>query len=53
MHKCSRDNNPKCDYFGHTEDDLHLFIQCSRIKNIWKHYQTILTKLTGQNYTPQ
>ena len=53
MHKCSRDSNPKCDYCGHTEVNLHLFIQCSRIKNIWKHYQTMLTKLTGQNYTPQ
>ena len=45
MHKCSKDNNPNCDYCGHTEDNLHLFIQCTRIKNIWKHYQTILTKL--------
>ena len=53
MHKCSKDNNPNWDYCGHTEDNLHLFIQCTRIKNIWKHYQTILTKLTGQSYTPQ
>ena len=35
------------------EDNLHLFIQCTRIKNIWKYYQRILTKLTGQNCTPQ
>lgn len=53
MHKCSKDNNPKCNYYGHNEDNLHLFIQCTRIKNIWKHFQTILQKLTGQNYTPQ
>ena len=46
MHKCSRDNNPSCDYCGYTQE-------CTRIKNIWKHYQTILTKLTGQNYTQQ
>ena len=52
MHKCSKNNNPNCDYCGRTEDNLHLFIQCTRIKNIWKHYQTILTKLTGQSYTP-
>ena len=38
---------------GHTEDNLHLFIQWVRIRNIRKHYQTILTKLTGQNYTPR
>ena len=49
----SRDINPQCDYCRHTEDNLHLFIQCARIRNIWKHYQTILTKLTAQNYTPQ
>ena len=53
MYKCSRDINPQCDYCGHTEDNLHLFIQCAKIRNIWKHYQTILTKLTAQNYTPQ
>ena len=52
-HKCSSDINPQCDYCGHTEDNLHLFIQCARIRNIWKHYQTILTKLTAQSYTPQ
>ena len=49
----SRDINPQCDYCRHTEDNLHLFIQCARIRNIWKHYQTILTKLTAQSYTPQ
>ena len=53
MHKCSKDNNPNCYYCEHTEHNLHLSIQCTRIKNIWKHYQTILTKLTGQSYTPQ
>ena len=53
MHKCSKDKNPNCDYCGFTEDNLYLFIQCTLIKNIWKHYQTILTKLTGQNYIPQ
>ena len=53
MHKCSKENNPNCDYCGRTEDNLHLFTHCTRIKNIWKHYQTILTKLTGQSYTSQ
>ena len=53
MHKCSRDINPQWDFCGHMEDNLHLFIQCTRTKSIWKHYQTMLTKLTGQNYTPQ
>ena len=49
--KCSRDINPQCNFCGRMEDNLHLFIQCIRIKSIWKHYQTILTKLIGQNYT--
>ena len=53
MRKCSRDINPQCDYCGQPEDNLYLFIQCTRIRNIWKQYQTILTKLTGKNYTPQ
>ena len=53
MHKCSRDINPQCNYCGQPEDNLHLFTQCVRIRNIWKHYQTILTKLTGKNYSPQ
>ena len=33
--------------------NLHLFIHCTRIRKIWKHYQTILSKLTGQHYNPQ
>ena len=53
MNKCSTDINPQCDHCEEPEDNLHLFIQCIRIRNIWKHYQTILTKLTGKNYTPQ
>ena len=44
MRKCSRDINPQCDYCGQPEDNLYLFIQCTRIRNIWKQYQTILTK---------
>ena len=46
-------NNPNCEYCGFTEDNLYLFIQSTRMKNIWKHYQTILARLTGQKYTPQ
>ena len=49
IHECPKDINPNCHYWGHTEDNLHLFIQCTLIKNIWKHYQAILTKLTGQS----
>ena len=29
MHKCSKNNNQNCDYCGHMEDNLHLFIQCT------------------------
>ena len=53
MHKCSRDYKPNCEYCRLTEDNLHLFIHCTRIKKIWKHYQRILKKLTGQHYSPQ
>ena len=41
MHKCSRDYNPNCEFCGLTEDNLHLFIHCTRIKksgNITKQY---------------
>ena len=53
MRQCSRDINPQCNYCRQPEDNLHLFTQCVRIRNICKHYLTILTKLTGKNYTPQ
>ena len=53
MHKCLKDNNPNCDYCRLTEDNLHLFIKCTRIQKIWTHYQAILTKLTGKTYKPQ
>ena len=53
MPKCSKDNNPNCDYCGLTEDNLDLVIKCIRIQKIWTHHQTILTKLIGKTYTPQ
>ena len=52
MHKCSSEHNPNCEYCGLNEDNIQLFINCRRIKKMWKHYQTILKKLTGQHYTP-
>ena len=53
MHKWARDINPKCDYCRQTEDNIHLFIQCPRIKNIWTHYQSTLAKLTGKNHNTE
>ena len=53
MPKCSKDNNPNCDYCGLTEDKLDLVIKCIRIQKIWTHHQTILTKLIGKIDTPQ
>ena len=50
MHKCTRDLNPECDYCRQTEDNIHLFIQCPKIKNIWAYCQSTLTKLTGKNH---
>ena len=53
MHKCPRDINPQCRNCGQPQDNPHPFIQRARIRNTWRHYQTILTKLTGKNDTPQ
>ena len=43
MLKCSRDYNTNCQYCRLTEDNLHLFIHCTRMKkcgNITKQYLT-------------
>ena len=53
MHNCSNDNNPNCDDYGLTEDNLHLFPKCSRTQKIWTHFQPILTNLIEKTYTPQ
>ena len=53
MHKCSKDNNPNCNHFELTEDNLHLFTKCLRIQKIWAHHQTIFTKMIGKIYTLQ
>ena len=29
MHKCLNNQNPKCDYCGLNEDNIHLFINCT------------------------
>ena len=41
------------EHCGLTEDTIHLFIKCLRIQNVWTHYESILTKLTGETNTPQ
>ena len=43
MHKCTRDLNQECDYCRQTEDNIHLFIQFPKIKNIWGYYQSTLS----------
>ena len=50
MHKCSRGINLEGDYCRQTEDNIHLFKQCPRIKNTWAYYQLKLTKFTGKNH---
>ena len=55
-YKCSGDKtnlSPNCDFCNKTEDLLHLFTTCNRIKNIWKHYQPILDKLSKSPCTPE
>ena len=32
MHKCSNDNNSNCDHCEITEENLHVFTKCSKIK---------------------
>ena len=44
---------PNCDFCNITEDNLHLFIKCNRIQNIWKYYHATYQKLTKQQDTPQ
>ena len=53
MHKCTRNINPECDYCRQIEVNIHLFIQCLRIKDIWVFYQPTLTKLMGKNYNTE
>lgn len=53
MHKCTRNINPECDYCRQIEVNIHLFIQCLRIKDIWAFYQPTLTKLMGKNYNTE
>ena len=53
MHKCTRSINLEGDYCRQTEDNIHLFIQCPRIKNIWAYYQSTMTKLTGKNHNTE
>ena len=44
---------PNCHFCNMTEDNLHLFIKCNRIQNIWKNYHATYQKLTKQQHTPQ
>ena len=52
MYKCSKNINPNCEHCGLIEDNLHLFIKCTRISKVWKHYQPLLTKLLRKSHTP-
>ena len=52
MYKCSKNINPNCEHCGLSEDNLHLFIKCTRISKVWKHYQPLLTKLLRKSHTP-
>ena len=55
-YKCSRNKtnfSPNCDFCNSTEDLLHLFTKCDRIKSIWKHYQPILDILPNSTNTPE
>ena len=53
MHKCTRDVKPNCDYYRQIENNIHLFITCPRIRQIWTGYQPILTKLTNIQNKPE
>ena len=45
MHKCTHDVKPNCDYCRQVENNMHLFVTCPRMNQIWTDYQAILTKL--------
>ena len=53
MHKCTHDVKPNCDYCRQIENNIHLFILCPRINQIWTHYQPTLTKLTNIQNKPE
>ena len=53
MHKCSNNINPNYDHCGRTEDNIHLFTKCPRIKKLWTHYKPTLTTLTEKTNTPK
>ena len=36
---------PNCDHYHNTEDNIHLFTTCSRLKKIWAYFH--------RQYTPQ
>ena len=57
IHKYSRDNNPNCEYCRLAEDNLHLFIHCTRIKcgnNIKQYFKNWQdnTVLRNNTYSP-
>ena len=53
MHKCTHDVKPNCDYCKQIENNIHLFITCPRIKQIWTDYQPVLTKFTNIQNKPE
>ena len=44
---------PNCNYCNKTEDNIHLFITCGRIRKIWTYFQPYYRQLTKRNHTPQ
>ena len=56
IYKISKDKTgltPNCDYCNKTEDNIHLFTTCDRIKKIWTYFQPYYRQLTKNNHTPQ
>ena len=47
------DLSPNCDHCKITEDNIHLFTTCNRIKKIWTYFKPTYRKLTKRKQTPQ
>ena len=47
------DLSPNCDHCQMTEDNIHLFTTCNRVKKIWTYFQPTYKKLSKmKTYTP-
>ena len=47
------DLTPNCNHWQMTEDNIHLFTACNRVKESWRTFNLPPQKLTKRKHTPQ